>query len=503
MKAVSIIAVLAFASGARAGTYRVAVIVGNNEGASDRPALRYAEADAQKMAGTLGELGGIAAPDLHLLTGRSLGDVRRELTVAAQRVAAWRLAEPSAHVVMVFFFSGHSDGEALELGSDRLGFAELRRWLSQVGADVRLAIVDSCKSGALLAAKGGRPGPAFTIRLSDDIASTGEALLTSSAADELALESREIHGSFFTHYLVSGLRGAADASGDGRVTLAEAYEYAFARTVSATANTTIGPQHPAYDYRLSGQGDLVLSEFSHPTAALDLPRSYDRILVHDDGHDTILAEAPSGAATRLALPVGRYTIYAWRGGKTYAAHISLRSGDTRTLAASDLVPSPPMWVASKGDDPRRLGISVVAGLGVDAGIASGVPVHGSMHLGVRSSRPTGWSAGVWIGTARGDGFWETTAFALGGYHVGFLRGRIGGFIGAEAGVGLVSQNLDHGTPLQTPSVAGVPQAGVSVRLSPSTALLFEADCLLGWVRKANANALLVLPTGWLGVAQNF
>ena len=56
----------------------------------------------------------------------------------------------------------------------------------------------------------------------DDLASTGEALLTSSAADENALESKEIRGSFFSHHLVSGLRGAADSSGDGQVTLAEA-----------------------------------------------------------------------------------------------------------------------------------------------------------------------------------------------------------------------------------------------------------------------------------------
>jgi hypothetical protein len=108
--------------------------------------------------------------------------------------------------------------------------------------------------------KGGHPGPAFTIRLSDEVSSTGEALLTSSAADELALESREIGGSFFTHHLVSGLRGAADTSGDGKITLAEAYQYAFERTVSATASMTIGTQHPGYDYRLPGRGDLVLSE---------------------------------------------------------------------------------------------------------------------------------------------------------------------------------------------------------------------------------------------------
>ena len=40
--------------------------------------------------------------------------------------------------------------------------------------------------------------------------------------------------------------------------LAEAYQYAFVRTLRSTSDTTVGPQHPAYDYHLTGQGDLVL-----------------------------------------------------------------------------------------------------------------------------------------------------------------------------------------------------------------------------------------------------
>src|SRR5205823_5089889 len=83
----------------------------------------------------------------------------------------------------------------------------------------------------LVGVKGGTPGPSFQIRLDDDdLASTGYVFLTSSAGDELALESPEIHGSFFTHHLISGMLGQADVSGDHRVSLAEAYEYAYART---------------------------------------------------------------------------------------------------------------------------------------------------------------------------------------------------------------------------------------------------------------------------------
>ena len=47
-----------------------------------------------------------------------------------------------------------------------------------------------------------------------------KSLSTSSDASQ---ESDEIGGSYFTHYLVSGMRGAADANGDQLVTLAEVY----------------------------------------------------------------------------------------------------------------------------------------------------------------------------------------------------------------------------------------------------------------------------------------
>ena len=64
----------------------------------------------------------------------------------------------------------------------------------------------------------------------------GHAFLTSSSADEAAQESDRIGGSFFTHYLITGLRGGADANADGKVTLGEAYQFAFAETVEPVAS---------------------------------------------------------------------------------------------------------------------------------------------------------------------------------------------------------------------------------------------------------------------------
>ena len=351
-------ALLAFATllgagAAHARSRRVAVLIGSNEGAAERHLLRYAEQDAAKLGAVLTELGGVAADDLLLLKGPSLTAVRAAFDEARRRIAS----TPGEHAILIVFFSGHSDGLALELGAERLTYSELKRSMEATRADVRLAIVDSCKSGALLAAKGGRPAASFELRLRADEASSGTVLLTSSAADEQALESLEIGGSFFSHHFASGLRGAADASGDGKVTLTEAYEYAYARTVRATADTSAGPQHPSFDYRLSGQRDLVLTELSSRSAALLLPALLERAIAIDRRRDQVVAEAVAGGGRRILLAPGEYTVRVWLDGRSSEAVVALDAGQELRLDQVALSPSAVRSAPSKGGGgaPRRGG----------------------------------------------------------------------------------------------------------------------------------------------------
>ena len=102
---------------ASAETRRVAVVVGNNAGNQDQAPLRYAELDAGKLARVLVELGGVPSADLFLLEGKDLAALQDTLARAKAKIAGYR-----AHldrVVVIFYFSGHSDGVALELGHDR------------------------------------------------------------------------------------------------------------------------------------------------------------------------------------------------------------------------------------------------------------------------------------------------------------------------------------------------------------------------------------------------
>jgi hypothetical protein len=449
---------LVCAQGVGAATHRYAVIVGHDRGADGQPDLQFAQDDAEKLARVLTELGGVAANDLWLLRGVGVNSVRVALASVTDRIRAVHAAGGDRAVV-IFYFSGHSDGESLELGGERLSFTDLRAMLRNVAADVRVIVLDSCRSGALLALKGGQPAPAFQIRLTDEINSSGEALISSSAADEIALESREIRGSFFTHHFVSGLRGAADSSGDGLVTLAEAYDYAFAHTLRTTAATTVGPQHPTYTYRLSGQGDLVMTDLTSRSASLTLPGGLDRTLVVDRKSARVLAETGPGGAHELALPAGEYLVRAALGKVDLAASVTLQKGERRTLASAELTPGTLELAQVKGSvDVENKSWSIA--FGVSRGVAAGV------QPALRISREVGsWGYAAQIGSAEGPDFRESSMLVS--VTRDFARidhGALTAGAGLAAGAGAILQIHGSEPNAWSPAATAGVQASFGVRL---------------------------------------
>jgi hypothetical protein len=329
---------------ASATEHRVAVILGNDVGSGERPSLRFAEQDALKVARVLGEIAGFRAEHVHVLRAGGLSAVREKLEAIRRLADAVKARHASSRVLLFFYFSGHSDGEALELGKERLPFSELRQLLRDTRADVRLGIIDACKSGAVIGIKGGKPGPGFDITLLGLPALAGEVFLSASRADEVALESREISGSFFTHHLVSGLRGAADADRNYLVTLEELYRHTAARTSSAAAKTLFGGQTPAYDYRLVGHGDLVLSDLRGVRAIVYLPGGFDRVLILRKDSEVAEAEAGISTGQPIAMPPGEYVLRGQRDGIWYraGARVEANAGDVaRPIDFVQETPSPP------------------------------------------------------------------------------------------------------------------------------------------------------------------
>ena len=174
---------------------RFALMAGFNDGGPTRPKLQFAASDAQSMTRVLETLGGVSPEDLLLVQEPSRASFMAAFDRLTQLVSAGRVAGVRREVVV--YYSGHSDEEGLLIGSDRVSYTELRRRIEDVPAEVRLAILDSCASGAFTRNKGGLRRAPFLL---DNSANTkGHAFLTSSAINEVAQESNRIGASFFTH----------------------------------------------------------------------------------------------------------------------------------------------------------------------------------------------------------------------------------------------------------------------------------------------------------------
>jgi hypothetical protein len=336
---------------------RVALLVGANPGwdwAQDRP-LRYAEEDARRLGSVLTELGDFPDEGIVLLRNPTTEQLLAELDTLQQRLQ--RSSGEAA--LFVFYYSGHADDQFLHLRGQPLTFTELYRRLRQVPAAVRLGILDACKSGSMTEVKGARVAPPFRITVREDKAVRGTVILTSSGADEWSQEARVLSGSFFTHHLVSGLRGAADDDHDLRVSLEEVFRYASVRTQLDTSLTPNGPQRPSFRYELKGQGRLFLTRLKGPSAVLLFPAGWPRCFVTDPAERWLIAEFfPQGPGrSRLVIPVGEHVLKCVDGQTYREARFEAKSGAalsvTELVFRQELLQEPLTAVVLKGKRGRE------------------------------------------------------------------------------------------------------------------------------------------------------
>jgi hypothetical protein len=328
---------------------RFALIASAKDGGPGRTRLRFADSDATSVAEVLQSLGGLRAEDLRMVPA-----ARRESLQAAfsgMRQVVEAAAGSRQRRELFVYYSGHSDEEGLLLGGDRVGYSELRGWIDSVGADVRIAVLDSCASGALLRRKGVIQRPPFLKDLS--VSARGHAFLTASSADESAQESDRVGAAFFTHYLLSGLRGAADTTHDGRVTLNEAYNFAYHETLLRTERTAAGAQHPAYDIQLAGTGDLVMTDLRSTGAALVIDDKVAGRLFVRDARGRLLVELRKEPLypVQLGLAPGTYRVVLDADGRPFEAQVQLAEGKSTRLGTAQFVPQATLVTVARGGAP--------------------------------------------------------------------------------------------------------------------------------------------------------
>jgi Caspase domain len=303
---------------------RFALVVGANDGGRTRPVLRYAISDAKAITYLLQKIGGVFPIDCVFLVEPDRADFLEGFKTLQHKI---RAAQNSAKKVeIIFYYSGHSDEEAVLLGSDKILYREIKKHIEKTPADVRIAILDSCSSGAFTRLKGGKMRPPFLMDSSNDM--KGFAFLSSSSSDEASQESDRLKSSFFTHYLISGLRGAADLTQDGRVTLNEAYQYAYRETLVKTEKTLGGPQHPNYNIQMSGTGDVVMTDIRNSSAIMLLDKALQgRIFIRDEKDNVVLEmRKPAGRVMQIGLEDGTYLISNENNRVLYEAKVDLVLG---------------------------------------------------------------------------------------------------------------------------------------------------------------------------------
>jgi len=335
-------ALLAPLAAEAAGT-RFAVVAGNNVGAPGRARLLFAEKDAERFRRALLELGGFAEDDVLQLRGARADDFRAALRRIEGQVAQARA--DGEKPLLVVYYSGHAGAGGLEMGADQISYDELKAAAARSTAGAKVFIVDACEAGALTQVKGAVPSLAVNFPLPKDEVQ-GTAFIASTAVGESAQESAVLGGSFFTHHLEVGLRGAADADGDGLVTLAEAFRYTSSATVAATSATHVGAQHPTYDFRMAGRGDVVLADLRRAEAKLLVPADPGSLYVLK-GPRGLVAEVPAGAgALSLGLPSGSYAIERRSPDGRATGSLALAVGETRQVPK--LVPTRYEMARTKG-----------------------------------------------------------------------------------------------------------------------------------------------------------
>src|SRR5262249_47622677 len=146
---------------------------------------------------------------------------------------------------------------------------------------------------------------------------------------------------------------AADLSGDGKVTLSEAYQFAFNETLGRTVDTKGGAQHPSYDINLSGSGDVVMTDVRQTTATLVLAEDLDgRFFVRTMSQELIVElYKPAGRRVELAVEPGSYEVRVERPKGALLAKTQVADGARVVLEAREFGATAVETTQRRGDEP--------------------------------------------------------------------------------------------------------------------------------------------------------
>lgn len=206
------------------------VIVGISDYEGTASDLRYSSVDAELFYNNLKA----AMPK-----ECAKGDVRLILNAQGTKAnieknikEVFSKAGPSDYII--FYFSGHGAKEGYfcpyNINSTQLYHSFVREQFMNSKAKFKVCLADACFSGDLVNQSNTNANQLEDAKI---------ALLMSSKSYQTSMETASIEQGYFTYYIIKGMKGAADKSGDKYVTLAELFLYVKDEVAEATSNQQV------------------------------------------------------------------------------------------------------------------------------------------------------------------------------------------------------------------------------------------------------------------------
>lgn len=348
-------AVLIVLSNSASAFTRVISVGSNQSYDTSLETLQFAEEDARKFSLAMKTVGMVPNLKISTLINPTIQSFRDTLSLLA-REKQKNGRDNSGKSKLIFYFSGHSDENGLHFVDGLLPKAELHRFLSKSQHGTKIAILDSCFSGALVA-KGVRKSGSFDIPILNVDEPTGSIYLTSSSSSQFAYESDALKGSVFSHHLIAGMYGDGDLNKDGIVTIDELYQYVYKNTKwHALTLPHKKTQDPEISSKLHGQGAVVLSYPVELDAVIGLPDDLSGIvsIVSDTGYQIFSIQKIRGEARQVKMPPGKYSYSIVDGNRSAQGAMVLVSHQTTLLNGQNI-----SWHENK-DRGREKGVAAVA-----------------------------------------------------------------------------------------------------------------------------------------------
>lgn len=349
---------------------RYALLVGNSLSPGGYAQLKYVQNDLRSLKEILGDFCGFDRQRIVTLYNGTSDDLQQSLRAIAGRMAGGN------NDMFLLYYSGHAEADGLKMGGSDFPLDSLKKEFSSFPSAIRIGVFDACQSGLFTRIKGGRLEEPFLFR--DDSKAKGQVILCSSSASENAQESDVLGNSVFTFYFVNALRGSGDLSSDGRVTLSEAYQYAYNHTLSSTAGSSGGVQHPSYQFHIQGEGDIVLADLNVSTRGILLGPDVTGDITVFSGADAVVADLvkEKNSAVKIALSPGQYRVLNVREGRRFQAAVTVKDGSMTTVPYTDFSALPAEDGRKKGESGADLQVGLTIGGGCGfydlSGLASGL-----------------------------------------------------------------------------------------------------------------------------------